>query len=209
VITSDTKEFVEFDRNNGSHLQVLLNDKKFFILGNWNLDNPLHKMTDYDELMKIINSSKDFQKWYAIITKRFGYLHELPSWVLLDPILREQWLVDSSTIFEEFKTKRKEIVFKKEKVMKTITDQLTALNDSEETLVNDFYNKYPIVAISKIPTQGLPGDTILAHASKPTEERERQYEIELDKYKKKLCDEYVNQGEEKQKELLELLKEVI
>jgi hypothetical protein len=158
--------------------------------------------------MDFISKSKLFQKWYGTCNKRYAYLHELPDWVLSRPQLRENWLQDSASVFEEHKKKRKEIIDKRNKMIKSIEEELIKINKAEDDMLTKFYTDHPIVAINKIPSQGLPGDRFLKHSGKSGEVLESALKDELDNYKAELSDRFIVNKEDI-KELIKILKEVL
>jgi hypothetical protein len=198
----------KFDPNNGRHLQIVLSFKELFILEHWNLENPSSRFSSYDELMKFVAKSKDLQVWYKNITARFSYLHELPEWVLLSDDLRERWVMDSSDIYKLHKDRRKAIVSEREKILGSVEDKLQELNLREAEMLDAFYRKYPIVAINKIPVQGLPADRLLKHSNKSGEVLEEALKKELDTFKYELTLKYVI-GNESIEELIDLLNQIL
>jgi hypothetical protein len=197
-----------FDPKNGSHLQVVLRDKEIFILAHWNFEFPDKNFRDYDTLMEAINMNKSLQGWYRRVKWRFGYLHELPEWILLSNELRDSWLLDSSSVFEEYKNKRKRLTDERNRKLDSIKTELNQIETDEIKLTDEFYRKYPLVAISKIPVVGLPQDRYLLHVSKTGDELHAALEVELSKYKRELALEYVV-GNGDIEDLIDLLKEVV
>ena len=203
------KKFIEkFNVNNGYHLKELMFSKSYFVLAMWNVENRHHVFDDYESLMKVINNSKELQKWYTTCVKRYAYLHELPDWVLLDDSLRDKWITDSSDVFETHNKRRKDIIKRREDVWNSIEQQLTDIDNDEIELKIGFYCKYPIVAISKISEESLPAERLMMHIGKSGKVLEKALEAELDKYKQDLCKEYVL-GDGDIMELVEILKEAL
>jgi hypothetical protein len=197
-----------FNPNNGQHLQIVLSNKELFVLEHWNLEKPDSRFTNFEDLMKFVNMSKDLQYWYKNITARFAYLHELPEWVLLSDELREEWVMDSATIFKMHKDSRKSIVAERERILSSVESKLAELDSKEAELLDTFYRKYPIVAINKIPVQGLPADRLLKHSNKSGDVLEAALAHELDTFKHELTLKYVV-GNESIDELISLLNQVL
>jgi hypothetical protein len=195
-----------FDPTRGEDLKILMGSKKYFVLSFWRHKFPNSCFDDYEELMKIINKSKSLQKWYSDISSLYGYYHEQPEWVLLNPDLRDKWLTDSASVFENFKNKRKELVERRKKIVASIERQLSEIEAEEESIVTKFYTEFPLVAINKIPTQGLPEHLFSKHLDKMGEEMDRALENELESYKSELARRFIVEDGDK-KELMELLKE--
>jgi hypothetical protein len=197
---------LNFDPSNGNDLKILMSSKKYFILAFWRHKFPNSAFDDYDELMKIINKSKIFQKWYAETSQLYGYYHEQPEWVLLNPDLRNKWLTDSSSVFETFKNKRKEFVEKRKRLVASIEEKLAEIESDEHDLLVKFYRDYPLVAINKIPSQGLPEHLFSKHLDKMGTHLDEALESELEKYKSDLARKYIVEGENLD-DLISLLKE--
>jgi len=204
----DGKTFGVFDSNNGEHLQKLLNFKELFVLEHWNLKYPGSIFSNHDDLLLFIQRSKELQEWYRVITARFAYLKELPDWVLLSDDLREYWITDSSTIFKIHKDARKKIVKEKEDIWKGIEAKLAEVDAREASLLDSFYRKHPIVAINKIPIQGLPSDRLLKHCNKSGSILDSALNFELNSYKHELALKYVA-GDGSLDELVALLSVIL
>jgi hypothetical protein len=198
----------KFDPNNGSHLKELMFSKKYFVLAMWNHSHSGQKFNNFEALITFINMSKFLQTWYQATSKRYAYLHELPEWVLLDDKLRELWITDSSTIFSEHKKARKALVVERQRFIDSIEIELAEIARKERDLLETFYRKYPIVAISKIPVQGLPSNIFLSHSDKTGDALENALQRDLDNYKQELCLKYVS-GNGDIKELIKLLGEIL
>jgi hypothetical protein len=174
----------------------------------WRHKFPNNVFDDYDKLMEIINKSKALQKWYQNTSNLYGYYHEQPSWVLLNPDFRDKWLTDSAEVFEDFKSKRKELMEQRKRLIASIEDELKKLEISEDELTTKFYKDYPLVAINKIPQQGLPEDLFTKHLDKMGDNLDSALERELNAYKERLAKEFIIEGKDKE-ELIKILKEQI
>jgi hypothetical protein len=198
-----------FNSRNGRSLQYYLKDKHSYLVGLWNEEHPNHRVRGFDHLLKLVENSHIISKWYSKSIKHFGYLHEQPEWVLLDSTLRTKWLQDSALVFEQHKLKRKSIIDRRALLLKTISEDLKALDEEESQLVNKFYKDHPLVAINKIPVQGLPQDVVLKHHDKSGEALEKALEHELSNYKLELGIKYHNKGSKEIEELIKLLGELL
>jgi hypothetical protein len=65
-----------------------------------------------------------------------------------------------------------------------------------------------IIAISKIPVQGLPLERYTKHNNVAVEDMEAALEEELNEYKKELAERFVS-GSEDSSKLMEILKEAL
>jgi hypothetical protein len=194
-----------FDPENGEHLKDLMAHKKYFILSFWRHKFPNHPIDDYDKLLKIINNSSSLQRWYSETSNLYGYYHEQPSWVLSDPDLRDKWLTDSSSVFETFKNSRKELMNRRKRLVASIEAELAEVEKLEESLVTKFYSDYPLVAINKIPVQGLPEERYIKHLGKIGDNHEKALTQELESYKGELAKKYIIENGEIS-ELIDKLK---
>jgi hypothetical protein len=204
----DGKVYGSFDPQNGHHLEKILPYKDLYFLEMWNLEHPDSTFRDYKLLLEFINRSKELQQWYKKVTSRYSYLNELPSWVLLDDVIRELWVTDSSTIFTKHKSQRKAIVAEREKLFRSVEESIEKLDTEEKELLDSFYRKHPIVAINKIPIQGIPADRLLRHSDKNGAALEVALKDELDTYKQELTSKYVV-GDSPIQELLDLLFRIL
>jgi hypothetical protein len=207
-ITEEKDIIYNFNPDSHIHFNLVRDDKQKFILCMWNHDNPEIIFHNFNSLIAFINRSRELQKWHKSISKRYAYLHELPDWVLSDSDLRENWVVDSSDIYENLKRQRKSIINEKQQLIDSTNEALSNIDEQESKLLEKFYRQYPVVAINKIPVQGLPSEIFLKHSHLNGEHLDRALNKELDLYKQELCHRFVV-GNESRDELIKLLKQVL
>jgi D-hexose-6-phosphate mutarotase len=92
--------------------------------------------------------------------------------------------------------------------LSSVETKLAELDSKEAELLDTFYRKYPIVAINKIPVQGLPAERLLKHSNKSGDVLEAALTRELDTFKHELTLKYVI-GNEPIDELISLLNQVL
>jgi hypothetical protein len=183
---------VPYSTDNIVHLRILLSDKQLFIINAWLIKNPGSKINTYEKYETFLQKNKEIQSLHQSFVKQFSGLLMMPDYVLESKVLRESWGFDKVSIFEGYKQNMKSFQDTKNRLIADHKSSMQEVQDKENSFMEGFIRREPLMAIDKISVQGLPIENILKYTDLEGDKLEAAVSNELLLYKKELGESIMN-----------------
>jgi len=184
---------------------LIIREKKAFILWNFVLDHPETLVESSSQLEFLLNESNTLRGWSRVVNDRWSVLNDVPDWLINSPELRDVWMSDYQSELVALRLVEQQTLRKNNEARKIYDETVEKNNDMLFQEQCALYERSPVILIHRITPGALSESDLLKLHSLNKEERRMKRKELLDDFKLELLNKY-NTGEISKEDLLEYVK---
>jgi hypothetical protein len=173
--------------------QLIIRNKSVFIFNSFILDHPDSLVENWDQLVYLLQEKSSLKSWYDSVLSKWSLLNDIPSWLINDEDLRNEWLAKYQSELVSLRLAQNKCLEANLKA-KALYDTTIQRNQEELDLIeNEVYQANPVILIHRITPAALSEADLLKLQTLNKEERRLKRKELVDVFKLNLMRQYTNQ----------------